>query len=240
MQLHDFALIFLAFVSELLGTVSGFGSSTFFVPTALLLETFTFVLALTAILHCFGNVFKIFLFRQHLNWKIIARLALPALVFTALGAALIEYTSVSWLQTALGVFLVAFAVFKLFFKEGDWTPPRFAGQALSALSGFLTGFVGTGGAVRGVALSSLNLSKDSFVAVSATIDIGGDFLRAGIYIANGYMDWRQWFYLPLLLLAALAGARLGKLLLGRINQAQFEKVVASFIFISGLLMIFKG
>lgn len=62
MKPHDFLLTFLAFISEAIGTLSGFGSSTFFVPLAILVESFTFVLALTAILHCFGNLSKILLF----------------------------------------------------------------------------------------------------------------------------------------------------------------------------------
>ena len=51
MQWHDIGLGFLAFISETVGTVSGFGSSTFFVPMAVFLESFHMVLALTAILH---------------------------------------------------------------------------------------------------------------------------------------------------------------------------------------------
>ena len=117
--------------------------------------------------------------------------------------------------------------------------PKWAATVLAAISGFSTGFVGTGGAIRGLALAALQLPKNSFVVISSAIDIGGDLIRTIIYLRNGFMDWGQWFYLPLLAVAAFAGANIGKLILNRINQVQFEKIVAVFIFLSGLMMLIE-
>ena len=74
--------------------------------------------------------------------------------------------------------------------------------------------------------------------MSASIDLCGDLLRAGIYINNGYMDWDHWFYIPLLGLAAFFGAMLGKIILQKMHQKLFEKIVAILIFISGFAMVF--
>ncbi len=117
--------------------------------------------------------------------------------------------------------------------------PKWVAILLSALSGFSTGFVGTGGALRGMSLAALQLPKNAFVVLSSAIDIGGDALRAVIYLDHGYMDWNQWFYIPLLAMGSFVGARLGKFLLNRMNQLQFEKVVAVFIFLSGAAMLIK-
>lgn len=239
MQLHDLILFGIAGVSEFLGTLSGFGSSTFFVPTALLVESFQFILALTAILHCFGNLFRLVLFRKNFEWRFFLILAIPSLVFTGLGAVLTNFFSADTAKTTLGVVLVFLAVLTVLRDKKKNLLPRWVGIVLSAASGVSTGFVGTGGAIRGLALSSLNIPKNSFVALSSGIDVGGDFIRAAIYLKNGYMDWSQWFYIPLLGMAAFVGARAGQVLLSRINQAQFDKIVAIFVFLSGLLMIFK-
>lgn len=239
MQLHDLILFGIAGFSEFLGTLSGFGSSTFFVPTALLVESFQFILALTAILHCFGNVFRLLFFRKSFEWKYFLILAIPSLVFTGLGAVLTNVFSADTAKTVLGVVLMLLAVSTVLRDKKKHLIPQWVGIVLSAVSGFSTGFVGTGGAIRGLALSSLNIPKNSFVALSSGIDVGGDFVRAAIYLKNGYMDWSHWFYIPLLGLAALIGARAGQALLNRINQVQFDKIVAVFVFLSGLLMIFK-
>ena len=238
-EFHDVALSAIAFLSELLGTLSGFGSSTFFVPAALFVESFQFVLALTAILHCFGNFFRIWLFREGFEWKYLSQLVLPAVVFTVIGAALTATVSVEWMMRALGVLLIALSVVFFVGKHKLTKLPTWASVILSGLSGFSTGFVGTGGAIRGLALSAMQLPKTSFVITSASIDILGDALRAVIYIRNGFMDWHQWFYIPILGLVAYAGEKKKKNILNKISQQQFEKIVSVFIFISGIMMLFK-
>jgi uncharacterized membrane protein YfcA len=239
MQFHDAALGGMAYLAEILGTISGFGSSTFFVPSALFFESFRLVLVLTAISHCFGNFFKILIFRQDFSWKPFLWLFLPSIFFSGLGAALSAELANDTLPRLLGAFLVLFALFALFGKKRLPRLPTWVAMLLSALSGFSTGLLGTGGAIRGVALGSLNLPKGTFVALSSAIDIGGDLVRAAIYLGNGYMDWRQWYYLPILLVAAFLGARSGKFLLARIRQEHFERIVALFILASGLMMVFR-
>lgn len=237
MYMHDLIIFIGAFISEMLGTLSGFGSSTFFVPLASFFENFQLVLALTAILHCFGNLSKFFLFRKNLNFDSVVKFALPSIVLTALGAYLTTHISTMFLEKALGVFLVLFGAYKLFLKNRLLSLSNTKAVALIGLSGFLTGFVGTGGAVRGVVLSALHLPKESFVVLSSSIDFGGDVVRAGIYLTNGYMDWTQWFYIPLLLLAGFLGSYVGKKILTRINQDQFEIIVSIFLIIAGITML---
>jgi uncharacterized protein len=238
MQLHDLALALVAFASELLGTISGFGSSTFFVPSAIFFERAQFVLALTGILHCFGNFSKILLFRKNFDWKVFFLLSLPFVVFTGVGALLVARYGVQNVQPVLGGFLVAYGLFALFKSDRPIRFPRWVAIPLSAISGLSTGFIGTGGAIRGVALSAIGVPKNSFIAISSAIDMGGDLLRTAIYLANGFMNWSEWFYIPLLAVASYCGAKVGQILLRRIKQRHFEKVVSIFILISGVMMLF--
>lgn len=237
MQWHDIVLALVAFGSELLGTVSGFGSSTFFMPIGILFEKFNFILALTALLHVFGNVAKLLLFRKSFDFRLFLKLALPSVILAGVGAQLNQYVSVEWLKLYLGIFIMLLAV--LFFARRNIVTRlslRSAGAAVG-VSGFITGLLGTGGALRGIALAGLQLEKSSFVALSSGIDVGGDVLRAIIYFYNGYFDWTHWFYFPILIAAAYLGSFAGKLILEKINQAQFEKVVMVFVFFSGLALV---
>lgn len=239
MHPHDLYLTALAFLSELLGTISGFGSSTFFLPLGSLLEKFQLILVLTALLHCFGNLSKLFLFRKNLDLSLLAKLGIPAIFFTGIGAWLSSHFSSNILQQLLGILLIVISMLHFFRKSTRAKIGILPAASLCGVSGFLTGLVGTGGAIRGMALSALHIEKNTFVLLSASIDMGGDILRAGIYLKEGYMDWSQWFYLPLLGAAALLGTLLGKLILSKISQAHFEKIVAVFVFISAIAMILK-
>lgn len=237
MEIHDFALAIVAFVSEFLGTLSGYGSSTLFMPLALLFEQAQFVLALTGILHCFGNLAKILLFRKAFNLQAFILLSIPFVAFCGMGALLVAHFGTGAMLRILGFFLIAYGLFSFVGGARRIQVPSTVAVGLSALSGFSTGFIGTGGAIRGMALNTLHLSKESFVAVSASIDMGGDLLRTAIYLRNGFMNWDQWFYIPILGCAAYLGTRSGRWFLQRIDQLQFEKTVAVFILASGIAML---
>ncbi len=64
-----------ALLSEIVGTVAGFGSSVFFVPLASFFFEFHQVLALTSILHVFSNAAKLVFFGRHirLGTAVVAR-----------------------------------------------------------------------------------------------------------------------------------------------------------------------
>ena len=83
------SLFFLiAFFSEIVGTVAGFGSSVFFVPLAGLFFDFHTVLALTSILHVFSNAAKLVLFGRHVQWRLLLLLGIPSIACVILGALL--------------------------------------------------------------------------------------------------------------------------------------------------------
>jgi len=242
---NEIQFVILAFISELLGTLSGFGSSTFFMPLAQIFENYHLVLVLTSALHVFGNLNRMIQFASKVELKSILLFVLPSMLFSFLGALLNPYVPLSILEKILAVFLLAISVYQLFFKSGTRSKaePSAAPIALPifliALSGFLTGLIGTGGAIRGAALMSLGLPQNLFIHLSSLIDIAGDVLRLGAYLYNGYMDWSHWFYLPLLALAAFTGTWIAKKILARIPKERFYKIVSFFILISSIVLFFK-
>ena len=172
MYWHDALLVLIAMASEFLGTISGFGSSTFFLPIGVLIEQFNFILMLTAVLHIFGNISKLYLFRKSFNFKMFSAFALPTLVLTGMGALLSRYVPIDKLKTVLGLFIMSLALI-LYFKQKIISRLTTSNAVIAVgVSGFLTGLMGTGGALRGVALASLQLEKNVFVALSSGIEIG--------------------------------------------------------------------
>jgi uncharacterized protein len=57
-MLEDILFFIVAFLSEVIGAVAGFGSSTIFLPLALFFVDFQTALILVAISHLFGNFRK--------------------------------------------------------------------------------------------------------------------------------------------------------------------------------------
>ncbi len=83
---HELYFVLLAFVSELVGTLSGVSSSTLFVPMAKLLESVPVVLALTASLHVLGNSTRTVLYWKNIDWRIAIKFGVPSLIMTGIGA----------------------------------------------------------------------------------------------------------------------------------------------------------
>ena len=59
-----YLFLLLALLAEIVGTISGFGSSILFVPLASYFIDFKLVLGITAVFHVFSNLSKIFLFQK--------------------------------------------------------------------------------------------------------------------------------------------------------------------------------
>ena len=108
--LSSLLFFLVAFISEVIGAIAGFGSSTIFLPLALFFVDFKTALILVAISHLIGNIGRINFFRHGLDKKIIITFGLPSILLSFLGASLVGVIPQSILQIILGIFLVAFSV----------------------------------------------------------------------------------------------------------------------------------
>jgi uncharacterized protein len=230
---------FLALVAEILGTVGGFGSSVLFVPMANFFLDFQSVLAITGIFHVVSNVSKIWLFREHFNWKLVLLIGVPSILLVAIGAYFSAHWNNMYLRIILGIFLCSFAVFFYLKPAFRVSHSRFNLVFFGGSAGFLAGLIGTGGALRGVALSSLHLSKNVFVWTSAIIDFGVDATRSIIYVRNGFLHAHDWVYVAILIVVAILGSWIGKRLLDKLSETTFSKIVLLMVFVSGMMLLLK-
>ena len=235
----EISFLLLALIAEIIGTIGGFGSSVFFVPIANFYFDFQSVLGITAMFHVASNLSKIALFRKGLDKKLIFHLGVPAVVFVILGGIISKYIKVEYLEIILGIFLIGLSLLflikkNLIVKSGK--PQAFIG---GALSGFVAGILGTGGAIRGLTMAAFNLEKSVFVATSAVIDFGVDFSRAFVYYFNGYIKSEHFIYILFLILVAILGSWLGKLILKKIPQRKFKQLSLMLILGIGILTLIK-
>jgi uncharacterized protein len=233
----ELALFFLiALLAEILGTIGGFGSSVFFVSLSQFFYDFQLVLALTGLLHIFSNTAKLIFFRKSINWKLTVWLGITSVVFASAGALLINKVDFIYAKLILGIFLIGFSI--LFFVRPSFALlPSLRNSLIGgSIAGFLAGFIGTGGAIRGLVLASFNLEKNLLVGTSAAIDFGVDLSRTLIYLDNNYLQTEHWVYLPLLIGAAFLGTYLGKALLNKLSQETFKKTLLVLILSIGFIL----
>jgi uncharacterized membrane protein YfcA len=232
--------ILLALLAEIIGTVGGFGSSLFFVPIAGYFLDFHSVLGITALFHVSSNLTKIVLFREGVDRKLILQMGIPALLFVVAGAFLSRFLNSNLLELLLAGFLIIISLTLIIFKQIHFKP--IPGNAIGSgvFSGLIAGLLGTGGAIRGLALAAFNLKTEVFIATSAVIDLGVDASRSVVYGLNGYLHAHDLYLIPILLVVSIIGTYIGKKILQHISQQQFKYIVLGLILVTGIITGLKA
>ncbi|AFK03888.1 protein of unknown function DUF81 [Emticicia oligotrophica DSM 17448] len=234
-----YLFVILALISEIIGTVSGFGSSILFVPIASLFFDFKTVLGITAVFHVFSNLSKIAIFRRGINKDIALKLGIPAVIFVIIGAWLTTFIPTKPLELFMNIALVILSLYLMYnfnktIQQTD-TNLYIGGVA----SGLLAGLLGTGGAIRGITLAAFQLPKDIFIATSALIDLGVDSSRAFVYVSNGYFKKEFLLLIPFLIGISILGSYLGKVILKYTSETAFRYIVLAIIILTSVFQTIK-
>ena len=238
--MFEFLFFLGAFVAEIIGTITGFGSSTIFLPIALFFFDFKTALILVAAFHIFGNLGRIAFFRHGVDNRILLLFGVPSVVLTIIGALLVSSLSQSILKLILGTFLLMFSILSL--AKPELAVPKTKTSAVigGSISGFFAGLIGTGGALRGAFLTAFRMRKVKYIATAAAIALLVDITRIPIYFAEGFLQFSYYWYLPVLFLIAIGGSFAGKQVVKKIPPKIFRILVLIALAFMGILFVIQG
>jgi uncharacterized membrane protein YfcA len=180
------------------------------------------------------------LFKKGLSKSLLYQIGIPSIIGVLIGASLVEFFNVLFLELVLSVTLIVLSVFLFVFKDKKIKPKPLNAISGGAVSGFIAGLLGTGGAIRGITLAAYNLQVEVFIATSAFIDLGVDVSRSVVYSVNEFVHWHDLYILPFLVLIGIIGSYAGKVILSRISQERFKKIVLVLIAGTGIAGIVKS
>lgn len=226
-----------AFFAEVVGTLAGFGSSTILLPIALLFFDFKTALVLVAFMHLFGNLGRITFFRKGIAWRVLLYFGAIGVLGTLLGALLVSIIDQLLLKGLLGIFLIAYGLFVLLRPSFRMKPTYANMLSGGALSGFLAGLIGTGGALRSAFLTAYNLPKSQYIGTAAAIAIAVDGTRIPLYLKDGLFAGSYYWMLPILFVLAFVGSYTGKRLVSRIPQGVFSRIVLVCLILAGAKLL---
>lgn len=220
------------------GMLTGFGTSTIMVPVLLLFFPLPQTLLLVGIIHWFGDIWKLALFRQGIRWKLLLGFGVPGIIASFLGASLSFDAPETLLSRIMGGFLIAYVVF--IFANPSFRLKQNNSTAVTGgvFSGFLAGIFGIGGAVRSAFLSVFDLPKAIYITTTGGIALFIDSSRLITYTLKGtrldpMMSWGLIAFIP----ASFLGAKLAKHTIDKIPQKYFRIVIAAFLFVVGVKLI---
>lgn len=191
-----------------LSASAGFGGSLILVPTlALMLGTKSGV-ALAALLLAANNVAKVVAYRKTLP----VRRAFAVIVLIAIGSAVGAFLLVAVPERVVGIavlvsFALAFVLEYFNFKRvrrGSW-------PVLALASGATSGFSGTSGPLKGLAVRGLGLDRLHLVGALSMASLVGDVTKTAIWTEASLLNRNDYLFalmcVPLMIAATLLGRR---------------------------------
>jgi len=214
-----------AFVAATVASIAGFGSATMTIPFLAWIIGFKQAIILIAFFHGFSNLFKLVALKQMVNLRLVLLYGIPTVITAIIGAYLLEVIAPKGIGLGVGTFLILFAIYSLINPSRTLPEKDYILITGGLLSGFTAGLIGLGGAIRGAFLISTKIRKETYVATSAAIALCTDIARCTTYVVRGSLESQYFWYIPVLIMVAFAGTRLGVRLLKRFPELIVKRVV---------------
>lgn len=216
-------------VSFTVSASAGFGGSLVLVPTlALVLGTKEGV-ALAALLLAANNVVKLYAYRRTMPY----RKGLLVIALVVVGAAIGARLLVAAPEEVVTAAVIAGFVVALVAERLDLTRLRRAGGPVLALgAGATSGFSGTSGPLKGMALRQLGLDRTHFVGAACLASLAGDVTKTTIFADANLLGAESFVMalvaVPLMFVSTFTGRRINQRIGERGYTGLFWGVMAGY------------
>ena len=232
----------IAVLGSIVFGITGFGTALVTIPLATHLVPLQFALALYVLLDL-ANSFRIG-FENPKNalrdeWK---RLAPTILLGTALGATLLLHLPRKAATLALGLFVLAFALYSLVRRPET---RRIISTRWAYLAGFAGGITstvfGAGGPPYAMYLSNRGLTKEQYRATLGLATLTSISVRTVAFFLTGFLlDPQVWLCAIAIVPAGLVGLWIAGFLFRRISRDGLMRAVSLMLVASGISLIVRA
>lgn len=219
--------------------IAGFGSGLIAIPLLLFFMPFSSAVPLIVLLDYVASFSQGMSNRRDIRWNEILMLIPFSLIGVALALFVISKASAMLLVKALGVFIIAFALYTL----SGFTPKAGAARAWGALAGILGGLIGTmfgtGGPFYVTYFKARGLEKAAFRATFATMFLIDGAARLSGYAGAGLFTTSYLVVvaatLPIMGVFLYIGGRIHT----KLTQHDFQRGISLLLIVSGIALLAK-
>jgi uncharacterized membrane protein YfcA len=240
-------LLLAAFLVGIVNATFGIGGSLLAYP----LLSFWFpgkaIIGILSIIVIVATAHRLILYREHLSKKTVLYFLVLGVPFSVAGAYALACISVGLLQMVVGIFLVGMTLYEWIVEtnklEDEKTkraggPPKYL-IGVGAVSGFLTGLIGSAGFINTAFLLRVGFLKEGISVNQAGIAFAYSLIKVPVY-------WRYEILTPSIVVAGLlgsigsvAGTFWGAYLLRRLSIERFKLILRLIILAAGANLIFN-
>jgi uncharacterized protein len=205
------ALLALVGLSFALSASVGLGGSLVLIPALSVAVGVKEAIPLAALLLGTNNLLKMVAYRHTIPWRAVAGVV-TLLSLGAAAGAIVLLKAPNWLVTA--AVILAFGLTLVLERLGHPKANRALAPLLAWSAGATSGFSGTSGPLKGVALRALQLDRRHLAGGASLVSLAGDATKAGVFAQAGLLDGTslRWALaaVPMMFIATTLGYRINR------------------------------
>ena len=234
-------LVAIAFAGALIFGITGFGSALITIPLASHFVPLPFALALFAVCDLAAALRVGFENPRNAVRAEWHRLIPMILVGTALGVTLLVNLPKKTAMTALGVFILLFALYSLYPKKSEKIVAGWWGWIAGLAGGITSTLFGAGGPPYVIYLSHRGLSKEQFRATLGLTTMTSISLRVIAFLITGLLlDFEVWFTAVFAVPAIILGIWVAQRIYLKISRDALLRAVSVMLLASGASLIWRS
>ncbi|MFC3493819.1 sulfite exporter TauE/SafE family protein [Glycomyces rhizosphaerae] len=178
-----------------------------------------------------ADLFAIRFYSRHVEWRVLARLAPWVIVGTVLGAVVLWFVDDTFMRLLIGAILLAMLAIQVWNrlrpKAVEPKPPsglarRSAAAGAGVAAGATTMMANAAGPVMVLYLMLSGFPKLRFLGTMAWFFFAVNLFKVPFSVGLGLISWHTLLMAVLLVPAVAVGALVGRAVVHRVNQRQFE------------------
>ena len=220
--------------------VAGFGGGLIALPVLIWVFGVREAIPILCISQALSTISRAGLHRQALHWPVARNFVLGALPFSVIGSFLFVSTDTTILVRILGVMMLFFVIYTRLPVGRNFKMRIWGFVPVGAITGFGSAFLGIPGPFAAIFYLAYGLSASAYIGTSA---LGMAIIQGPKLIIYGTSDLLTLRVLLLgISLGAIAAgsAYLGRIILRRMPEHVFSKIITSMLLISGLIFLIRG
>jgi uncharacterized membrane protein YfcA len=225
-----------AFVLALLSAVAGFGGGALLLPLFTALFGLRAAVPMLTLAQLSSNGSRAWLNRRELRWPLVGWFALGAVPLAVAGAVLLAHAPLAPLKRLLGAFLLAVVVWRRV-NPHPRKPADVTFVGIGAASGLGSALLGSVGPLTAPFFLAYGLTRAAYIGTEAASALTMHLTKVAAYGAGDLLTRRILLYGAALTPATLAGAWVGRRVVGRISDRTFVWLVEAGLVVAGVLFL---
>ncbi|QCX34278.1 sulfite exporter TauE/SafE family protein [Caloramator sp. E03] len=228
-----------SFLAAAISGAAGFGGALLLLP--LLSKTIgtTMAVPILTIAQLIGNLSRVFFGFKQIKWKPVYMFIIGAVPMSVLGAFSFVKVQKEIITRGIGFAIIVFVALK-YFKVLKFEPSDRTMLIGGAVTGLISGLVGSAGPIGAALFLSLNLSPVSYIASEAVTAVAMHISKTVIYqryLGIGLYALGIGLFMGI---AMITGTWAGKKVIEKMPKEKFVKFVGILLTLIGLQMMIWG